>query len=104
MVCVAYYCMAVFAIPCYFKALTGLPCPGCGMTRAWFGVLRGDVGYAFAMNPMFWSVPLLYLYILADGKLFGRPMADRIVLGLLLGGMAALFVLRLAVPAFRAGL
>jgi hypothetical protein len=37
---------------CRFRALTGLPCPTCGATRGAAALLRGDVGEAFAMNPL----------------------------------------------------
>ncbi len=88
-------------VPCWMKAIFGLPCPGCGMTRAWLALFRGDVGRAFGMNPMFWSIPILYGYILADGHLLGHKWADRMVLGLLLGGLAVLFLARALVPAWR---
>ncbi len=37
---------------CGFKALTGLPCPGCGMTRALSSLLVGDVSSAFYFHPL----------------------------------------------------
>jgi hypothetical protein len=36
---------------CLFKALTGLECPGCGMTRAFLLIGHGRLGEAFAMHP-----------------------------------------------------
>ncbi len=43
----------VHAVPvfCPFEALTGIPCPGCGMMRAMLSLVRGDVGNAAAYNP-----------------------------------------------------
>lgn len=35
---------------CLLRILTGLPCPGCGMTRAWVHVAHGDVLTAFQYN------------------------------------------------------
>lgn len=35
---------------CPFRMLTGLPCPGCGLTRSWVHLMHGDVGGAFAFN------------------------------------------------------
>ncbi|WP_370893491.1 DUF2752 domain-containing protein [Janibacter sp. GXQ6167] len=35
---------------CVFRAATGLPCPGCGLTRSWVHLANGDVGTAFAYN------------------------------------------------------
>ncbi len=40
---------------CLFKGLTGLDCPGCGMTRAFFFISRGHFADAAAMNPA--SIP-----------------------------------------------
>ena len=37
---------------CLFKAITGLPCPTCGSTRAAGCLARGDVAGALAMNPL----------------------------------------------------
>ena len=35
---------------CALRLLTGLPCPGCGMTRAWVHMAHGDVLTAFEYN------------------------------------------------------
>lgn len=37
-------------LPCPFRSLTGLWCPGCGMTRATHHLLRGDVTQALRYN------------------------------------------------------
>ncbi|MFS2292164.1 uncharacterized protein DUF2752 [Actinomadura hallensis] len=49
---------------CPFLALTGLYCPGCGMTRLVHALAHGDVGTAFGLNPLlFLLLPVLgYLY------------------------------------------
>lgn len=36
---------------CAWKRLTGLPCVGCGGTRAVDSLVRGDIAGALAMNP-----------------------------------------------------
>jgi hypothetical protein len=38
--------------PCVFRGLTGLPCPTCGTTRAATAFLSGELGTAFAVNPL----------------------------------------------------
>ena len=48
-----------FGIPCTFYQLTGLSCPGCGLTRAITALLSGDVASALSYNPM---LPLYALY------------------------------------------
>ena len=39
------------ACPCPFHYITGIECPGCGMTRACIALGRGDIGHAFHYNP-----------------------------------------------------
>lgn len=36
---------------CPFEALTGIPCPGCGMTRAILSLVSGNPGDAVLYNP-----------------------------------------------------
>jgi hypothetical protein len=37
---------------CFFRRITGLECPGCGMTRATHAVLHGRFAEAFRLNPV----------------------------------------------------
>ncbi len=43
---------------CPFRALTGHPCPGCGMTRAFCALMHGELWRAVKLNPF---SPLLFL-------------------------------------------
>ena len=44
---------------CLFHSLTGLPCPGCGLTRAFSSLLHGQAQAAFAYHPfVFLLLPL----------------------------------------------
>ncbi len=38
-------------VVCPFRLVTGLPCPGCGSTRAWVAVTNGYLPAALAFNP-----------------------------------------------------
>ncbi len=38
-------------VVCPFRLVTGLPCPGCGLTRAWVFLAHGRVGDAVSANP-----------------------------------------------------
>lgn len=40
-------------ILCPFHAITGLPCPTCGSTRAFFALLDGQPLEALRLNPLF---------------------------------------------------
>jgi hypothetical protein len=41
---------------CAFRSLTGLDCPGCGITRALHHLLHGRVKEAFLLNPMLFAI------------------------------------------------
>ena len=41
---------------CPLRRFTGIPCAGCGMTRAMCALARGDFGRAWAFHPA--SIPL----------------------------------------------
>ena len=83
-------------LPCAFRLLTGVICPGCGMTRAWQAALRLDLKTAFAAHPMFWSVPVLALFALWDGRLFKNRPVNTWVLWGLLGAFFLCYGIRLA--------
>lgn len=46
----AFVAVTGLAVPCGFYQLTGLQCPGCGMTRMCLALLRGDLRGAFYYN------------------------------------------------------
>ena len=50
---------------CIIRGLTGIPCPGCGMTRAFGCLLRGQWSLSFQMHPMLlpWLAYFLYLFV-----------------------------------------
>ena len=35
---------------CLFRSFTGIPCPGCGMTRSFMAIARGDVAMAVSYH------------------------------------------------------
>lgn len=49
-------------MPCPFLSVTGMPCPGCGMSRSCLALLRWDLPEVWRMNPfgpvfaLFWAV------------------------------------------------
>jgi len=51
-----------FSTFCLFQSLTGFPCPGCGMTRAFIQLSQGHIREAIALNPMSMLAALLLLY------------------------------------------
>lgn len=58
---IAWLALYLLDIGCVFRLMTGIPCPGCGMTRAWLAALRLDFAAAIAYHPLFWVVPLAFV-------------------------------------------
>lgn len=48
---------------CPFLAVTGLPCPGCGTTRATMALLELDFFKAFALNQLIFIAPIVLLFV-----------------------------------------
>lgn len=49
-------------IVCPFKLITGLPCPGCGMTRAIILLFQLDITGAFKMSPnVVFVIPFVFM-------------------------------------------
>ncbi|MCH5300593.1 MAG: DUF2752 domain-containing protein [Ruminococcus sp.] len=87
----------IFDISCIFLTLFGFPCISCGMTRAWLAALRFDFFAAFAFHPMFWAIPILYLYILFDAKLFKNKIINWTTFGLIAVGFLINYIFVLVI-------
>ena len=86
--------MYFLKITCLFKLVLRIPCPGCGITRAYLSLLRLDIGTAFAYNFMFWSVPILIYSYLVDGRLTRSKTVNLIIHGVLLLGFLVGWILK----------
>lgn len=60
----------IFSITCPIYKFTGIPCLGCGMTRAWISVLNFEFFEAFKYHSMFWAVPVVYILFIFDLDLY----------------------------------
>lgn len=83
---------------CIYKRITGLPCPGCGMTRAFLSFFRGDIGQAFYYHPLFWLVPMIFgVYVFKDNarvrKIFDHDRLWQVLLVSFIG----VYVIRMVV-------
>ncbi|NGN95020.1 DUF2752 domain-containing protein [Nocardioides sp. KC13] len=82
---------------CPFRALTGLPCPGCGLTRSWVYLMHGDVGSSLASNwfgPVLIAAIVVLAVVAGRSRLSGRRPADldKLVKNPVVLGLFALFV------------
>lgn len=58
-------------IPCIFHELTGYQCPGCGITRALFSLLQGDIKKAFSYNQLiFFLAPFIIAYFIYTNYIY----------------------------------
>lgn len=81
-------------IPCIFKKITGLDCPGCGMTRAILALLDGDIYQAFRWNMLvFILAPLIALYLVLERKMV-FPTFNKILMGKMFVLTGLFFILR----------
>lgn len=55
------------AIACVFYEITGLYCPGCGITRSILSLIDGNIYQAFRYNPIiFIDIPLIMITSIID--------------------------------------
>lgn len=85
-----------YVIPCVFHLVTGLKCPGCGVTRMCIALMHLDVRTAFYSNQaLFVLMPVLavvFLKYIADYIKTGRWEMRRWQNGLLYVSIAILLV------------
>lgn len=69
---------------CLFHRVTGLDCPGCGMTRATYAAMHGRIGEAFRFNPVgmvLLPAAMIGLGLELAGWLRGKPLPVRFRIG-----------------------
>ncbi len=83
-------------IGCPLRYLTGIPCPGCGMTRAALALLRLDFADAFSWHPMIFAIVpyalVTGILLLTKKTSLHRLLPSAIVLA---GCMVIVYVIRM---------
>ena len=84
-IALCYALLERMGITCPILFLSGISCAGCGMSRAWLSLLKGDLTTAASYHPLFW-IPPLAVFIW-----FFRKSLPRRVVMLLIWACCALF-------------
>lgn len=84
----------LFTIPCPLYHIFGIPCPTCGMTRAYDALLHGDIIGAFTMHPLWWIPPTVMIIALFHKTKIGRLFWSKF-------GLISLIVLFISVYVIR---
>ena len=90
-------------IPCIFYEVTGLYCPGCGITRLCVSLFEGDLYQAFRYNPViFIDVPIIFILFVLDILLKDKKIIKKItnVLIIILIVITVIFGVLRNIPAF----
>ena len=88
----AFLCFRGFAIPCIFHEITGLRCPGCGVTHMCMDVVRLDFSSAFNDNQaLFFMLPVLIILIgimviryIKEGRFYSKKYETYIYIAMIL--------------------
>ncbi len=81
---------------CIFRKVTGIPCPGCGMTRAHLAALRLDFQSAFFYHPLwFLPIPLAAVQLFFPGGIFRERKWNNALAVLLLILVLAVYAVRM---------
>ena len=95
-IALCYLVIELLGVTCPIRFLTGVSCPGCGMSRAWLAALRLDWSGALAFHPLF------LLPVPAAGLLlFQRRLPEtafRWGMGVICGLFIIAYIIRLFTP------
>lgn len=85
--------MTMTDIGCPIKALTGISCAGCGMTRALIAAFHLQFNEAFFYHPLFWMCPIIIALYLFWEKI--SPSVQKLLFYLIIASFCATYILRL---------
>ena len=83
-VIIAYFALGRYFLYslCPMVMVTGLPCPGCGLTRAGFALLRLDLAGAYRIHPFIYPIAGYIAVFGWNRYIMGRRMGKKLKAGL----------------------
>lgn len=97
-VLIAYYLVirSIFSAFCPLVIITGFPCPGCGMTRAFLFAFTGQFVRAFHANPLVYGWILFGIYGFIQRYIRGRKIKGwQIIISILAAAMIIAYIYRM---------
>jgi len=83
-------------ISCPFLLITGIPCPGCGLGRAFFALVSFNFKEAFNMNPTIFILPFtLWIIIFKERPLINKVYKNKYFWIILISLVLLIYVLRM---------
>lgn len=84
-VIIAYFALGRYFLYslCPMVMVTGLPCPGCGLTRAGFALLRLDLAGAYRIHPFIYPIAGYIAVFGWNRYIMGRRMGKKLKAGLI---------------------
>ena len=89
-----YLTFFAFGITCPIKFITGVSCPGCGMSRACLHAAKLDIESAFGYHPMWITVPF-FAFFLIFFKWKKKDLAFNITVGIFAAAMIGVYIWRM---------
>lgn len=81
---------------CPFVMITGMPCPGCGLSRAGFSFLRGEFVRAWYFHPFIYGIFLLsFVFLIRRYLLHKEVRSLQKWLIILMAGMLVFYIYRM---------
>ena len=89
-----YLTFFAFGITCPIKFITGISCPGCGMSRACLHAIKLDLSTAFNYHPMWITIPF-FAFFLIFFKWKKNNIAFSVTVGIFAVSMIVVYMWRL---------
>ncbi|MBN2605585.1 MAG: DUF2752 domain-containing protein [Bacilli bacterium] len=81
---------------CIIKRTFGIPCPGCGMTRALIYLVSFDFKNAFFYHPLVFMMPfIIIVFLYQDTKLFWNLAHSKIAIGMIIALFIIVYIVRM---------
>ena len=83
-------------LKCPVLFLTGISCPGCGLTRAWLSAIKLNFPLAMYYHPLFWTIPLIALLFIFEKRMPKKLV--KILMTVFIAAFLAVYVMRMFSP------